>query len=154
LETLIMGYYEIKPEVAGGFGRDTILDASTHPPRVERLHYELQGWLGDDILTTFPCHIVTDRLRRALEVLRPTGCEFADVKVTRSSTFHDIYGAREVPPFWWLKITGQAGVDDFGRSSRHRMVVSQRVFDLLSGFEMKHCRIEEYVGPTGETPDA
>ena len=57
-------FHTLEPEVAGGFGEQTILDNSTHPPDVKWLHYVLDGWLGDDILESFPCYIVTERLRR------------------------------------------------------------------------------------------
>src|SRR5688572_24685126 len=111
-----MRYYRLDPEVAGGLGERSILDRSTHPPKVARLHYELDGWLGDDLLQSFPCFIVTGRLRSALEAISPTGCEFAPVEVTTSRTFEDLYPNRTLPVFYWLKTTGRANIDDFGMS--------------------------------------
>ena len=68
--------FVIEPEVAGGFGRATVLDTRTHPPQVSRLEYEFDGWLGDDLLTTFPCYIVSRRLQDALEMTDLTGFHF------------------------------------------------------------------------------
>jgi hypothetical protein len=45
-----MKYFYVEPEVAGGLGERTVMDRSTHPPVVKRLHYQLEGWLGDAIL--------------------------------------------------------------------------------------------------------
>lgn len=54
-------FYVLEPEVAGGWGGDgTVVDREFHPPIVSRLVYEFDGWLGDDLVTTFPpVYIVT-----------------------------------------------------------------------------------------------
>jgi hypothetical protein len=53
--------------VAGGYGEDAILDTSVCPERVERLHYEFDGWLGDDLLESFPVFIITERALRLFQ---------------------------------------------------------------------------------------
>jgi hypothetical protein len=50
------------------------------PEVVTHLHYEFEGWLGDDLLTTFPEFIVTERLAAALEASKPTGLRLAGVE--------------------------------------------------------------------------
>jgi len=50
------------PEVAGRLGEKTVLIATSHPPITERLNYEFDGWLGDDLLEPFLCYIVTESL--------------------------------------------------------------------------------------------
>ena len=129
-----MTYHVVEPEVAGGFGGRTVLDASVHPPRVSRLHYELEGWLGGEILTTFPVYVVTARVRAALEAMGAAGVEFAPVEVSRSPTFDQLYPGRPLPEFFWMKVHGRPAVDDFGMSDDHRLVVSQRAFDTLRQF--------------------
>ena len=59
-------YKYIEPEVAGGLGNETIIDKNYHPPIVKKLHYEFNGWLGDDILESFPCFIVSERLKNEI----------------------------------------------------------------------------------------
>jgi hypothetical protein len=54
-----MEYFQIAPEVAGGWGRNTVMDRSIHPPHVTKLHFEFDGWLGDVLLESFPCYIIT-----------------------------------------------------------------------------------------------
>jgi hypothetical protein len=54
------------PEVAAELGGNTVMDAFAHPPKVSRLHLRFMGWLGDDLLETFPCFLVTSRLAKAL----------------------------------------------------------------------------------------
>jgi hypothetical protein len=127
-------YHLVEPEVAGGMGERTVLDPSVHPPRVSRLQYELEGWLGGEILTTFPVYIVTRRVQEALQALGATGVEFDRVEVTRSATFDEMYPGRSLPEFLWMKVHGRAGVDDFGMSADHRLVASQRAVDTLKRF--------------------
>ena len=38
-----MKYFYIQPEVAGGLGKNTVMDRSVHPPIVSRLHYEFRA---------------------------------------------------------------------------------------------------------------
>jgi hypothetical protein len=46
-------FFRLEPEVAGGPGAATVLDSSTHPPRVARLEYHFDGWLGDNVLRQY-----------------------------------------------------------------------------------------------------
>jgi len=124
-------YYTIEPEVAGGIGTRTQMNVSEYPPVVSKLHLELDGWLGDDILETFPCFVVTERLRHAIEASEVSGYCFDDVEVTVSEQFREIYGEPNLPAFSWLKIVGGAGKDDFGLSSGHRLVLSKAALDLI-----------------------
>ena len=139
-----MQYFLIEPEVAGGLGSNTILDRSRHPPAVTRLHYQLDGWLGDAILESFPAFIVTVDARDALEGLGSTGVEFAEVEVTTSDTFEELHPGRELPDFVWLKPKGEAGRDDFGVASDGRLVVSERVLGVLRDRGLSNALVEPF----------
>ncbi len=52
----------LEPEVAGGWGANIIADTDCHPPRIEHLHYEFEGWLGDPIVESFPCFLILESL--------------------------------------------------------------------------------------------
>jgi hypothetical protein len=136
-----MKYYILEPEVAGGLGVNTVMNRSTHPPIITRLHYELDGWLGDELLETFPCYIVTHQLRNKIEKAGFTGLYFDTVEVSISQQFKDLYPNRNIPDFVWLKIIGRAGIDDFGVSKDNRLVVSESVLGLMN---LKHCSVSEF----------
>lgn len=154
-----MGYYVLKPEVAGGFGRDTIFgDRTARPPVIKRLHYEFRGWLGDPLLTAVACYIVTNKVRDKLVKMGATGVSFAEVEISTSDEFNEwqlLHPGRSLPPFVWLQITGTAGSDDFGytTSNGHCMVVSERVLDLLINCGMTHCKMVELEDWKGRTAD-
>lgn len=136
----------IDPEVAGGWGSGTVTDTSVHPPVVTRLHYEFQGWQGDDLLQTFPCFIVTDRLSSALGQAQLSGFTFDRVEVSTSQEFNVRHPSRRLPKFYWLRVTGRPGVDDLGMCSKHRLVASSKVIEVLARYNVQHADQEPYVG--------
>ncbi|MCV3231391.1 hypothetical protein OHD62_23710 [Mesorhizobium sp. YC-39] len=132
--------------MAGGLGENTVLDSSVHPPIVTKLHYEVDGWFGDVIVTTFPCFLVTEETQRALRKMDFSGATFADVEVTTSEEFHEGQPGQEVPPFVWLKVDGKAGRDDFGIAVPYRLVISERILDLLETLDIPFAIVEPYDG--------
>jgi hypothetical protein len=139
-------YYYIEPEVAGGLGDDTIIDASVHPPIVTKLEYQFEGWLGDEVLETFPCFIVTDAVAREITSLELTGFSLDSVKVSKSSSFEEMEFSMLLPSFFWLKVEGEAGISDFGIANDYRLVVSDRAKVALSKYQIQNADFEEYVG--------
>jgi hypothetical protein len=144
-----MPYYALEPEVAGHLGDHAIVDRSVHPPLVKRVHYEFDGWLGDDLLEAFPCFIVTRALGQRLAAAGLTGFTLDDAEVSMSDLFEEVHPDRELPGFAWLKVLGRPGTDDLGLSLDHRLVLSQRALDVLKPFKVEHCDIEPYEAATG-----
>ena len=134
-----MGFTILEPEVAGGWGDETVADTSVHPPIVTRLHYEFEDWLGDELLESFPCFIVSERVASALEASGLTGFALDEVKISTSPEFEDLHPDASIPRFRWLKVSGQPGVDDFGLAADFRLVVSAKGLGLLSRFALNHA---------------
>jgi hypothetical protein len=128
-----MKYFYLEPEVAGGLGRKSIIDTSVHPPIVSKLHYQMDGWSGDVLLTSFPCFIIVENAGRELREFGLTGVRFDEVEVTKSDQFDEFYPGRRIPKFAWLRVQGQAGTDDFGIAPApdYRLVVSERALEVL-----------------------
>jgi hypothetical protein len=135
----------IEPEVAGGFGDESELDTTVHPPIVYKLHYEFQGWLLNDILESFPCFIVTENLKEAILKIGLAGVEFDFVKISTSYVFKQLYPEKVLPKFSWMKIFGEAGKHDFGISDKFRLVISEKAYDLLSLFNISAADIKDYI---------
>ena len=137
-------YYQLEPEVAGGWGKNTEADTNCHPPIVTKLNYEFEGWLGDAIVQSFPCYIVTDKLAESISQSILSGYEFAECEVTKSETFNELYPNKELPKFIWLKIHGKAGVDDFSIGKNLMLVVSEKALSILQAHKLDDCEIEKY----------
>lgn len=130
----------VEPEVAGGIGDKTVLDASFHPPVIHRLHYQFAGWLGDDILETFPCYIVTERLKQGIEGQALTGAIFDRVIISKTEAFNELDIL--LPEFHWLKVVGTPRKDDFGIAEDYRLLISDEAFSLLKNFNISNAILE------------
>ena len=145
-----MRFYVIEPEVAGGWGENTIVaDSSVHPPRVTKLHYKFDGWLGDVLLESFPCYIVTEAAKENIKAMAATGVKFDEVEISTSDEFDDVSPGLQLPRFAWLQVAGKAGQDDFGIAPApdFRLVISQRVLDLLKSMGVSNASIKEFERP-------
>lgn len=141
-----MKYYYLEPEVSGGLGDNTVMDATLHPPFITRLHYEFDGWLGDSMVTSFPCYLVTTDVKKKILGSDFSGVTFDDVEVTTSELFEEMQPDQKLPSFVWLKVNGDAGDDDFGIAKDYRLVVSERVLEALKPFGISNALIEPFEG--------
>lgn len=107
------------------------MGTSVHPPLVSVLECEFDGWLGDDLLESFPCFIVTERLGNLIEKNSLTGCVLSSVLVSTSDTFDEMHPDVALPNFYWLRIQDQAGIEDMGLSKSNHLVVSERFLKIL-----------------------
>lgn len=139
-----MQYCLVEPEVAGGFGPKSILNPKVRPPAVTHFHYEFDVWLGDPLLETVGCFIATDALKEKIQSLGATGVSFSTVEVSKSGQFEDLSPNCTLPSFVWLQVRGRPGKDDFGLSSEHILVVSERILRLLEVSNMSHADVSEY----------
>jgi hypothetical protein len=128
----MMNFYRIEPEVAGGWGKNTVFTRSPGKPTVvHKLHYEFAGWLGDELLTSTPCFIVTERLADEIKLAGLSGVLFDEVEVSVSDQFTEFYPNQIIPNFLWLKVNGKFGADDFGIAHGFKLVVSERAIEVL-----------------------
>jgi hypothetical protein len=128
----MMTFYVVEPEVAGGFGDHSVIDRSSGKMIVQKLHYQFDGWLGDELLESAPCYIASERMAREIERAQLTGVRFDEVEVTTSDQFKELYPNRQLPKFVWFKVDGNAGRDDFGMAPGLRLIVSEHALQLLT----------------------
>lgn len=136
---MMKDFYVVEPEVAGGFGEHTVMDRYSGKMVIKKLHYKFEGWLGDHLLESTPCYIVSEQLADEIKHAQMLGVEFDKVEVTTSKQFSELYPNRELPKFLWLKVTGIPGQDDFGIASGLRLVVSKHALNLLKQIGISHA---------------
>jgi hypothetical protein len=139
-----MNYFFLEPEVAGELGKGTVLDTTVHPPLVSKLNYQFSGWLGDVLLESFPCFIISADTADALEKGYYTGLSFSEVETSTTPEFNAMYPDRTLPKFRWLQVLGLAGRDDFGLATDHRLVVSEKALEKLQQFGIGHALVEDF----------
>ena len=107
------------------------------------LHYEFEGWLGDELLETFPCFIVSSALAANLESAALDGFSLDRVIASVPEDI-DLADGRAIPDFRWLKVDGRAGAADFGIGPGHRLVVSEKALHVLQSRPLAHALIEDF----------
>jgi hypothetical protein len=140
--------YLVEPEVAGGWGRNTLFSRTPgQPDIVHKLHYEFDGWLGDELLESVAEFIVTERLAAEIEKAGPTGVRFDNVEISKSQEFEDWHSGLELPRFLWMRIVGKPCQHDFWMTPKLILAVSERALDLLKKNGMAHMDVS---GPLNE----
>jgi hypothetical protein len=89
--------------------------------------------------------VATELVVERLSDLRATGYERRDLVLLEGENFRDIHRDVELPLFYWLDVTARAGSSDLGVDSLGRLVVSQRVKDLLDALGIQHCDVREWL---------
>lgn len=150
-----MNLYMLEPEVAGEIGENTIYDNFDDVryrgayPKISKLHFIFSGWLGDEIIESTPCFIVSDELKRKIEKSELNGYKFQDVEISLSDEFMEIYPDRDMPEFKRLIPNGSVSVDgetynkwsgeDFNLSDKSYLVVSEKALDILNEHNIENC---------------
>jgi hypothetical protein len=141
-----MTYYAIEPEVPGTLGDGATFDYSQVPYKLITLEYIFDCFPKDDLITAHPAFLVTTGLQEALEEINITGVEFQNIKTGASDFFTELHGQCSVPKYNWMKIIGQAGIDDAGihPGPPSTLIISDRVLNCLQGFEISNAVITEF----------
>lgn len=131
-------FHFIEPEVIVGIGENTILDNNYNPPKVDQLNLEIEDWLGNDLMESYPCFIITESLKEGLEKSKFTGYDsIEEIEVKKAEYFENNYQLdKEVPKFYWLKVNGISSKDDFSISNDnalklHKILISDAVLEFL-----------------------
>jgi hypothetical protein len=102
-------------------------------------------WLGDDVVRAHPVLLVTAAAKAELERLAPTGVAAITAARGEPSIFFERHSpGRELPEFWAVRVTGEAGVDDLGLAPDGSVVISRRVLDVLMRFRLRQAVFAQY----------
>jgi hypothetical protein len=137
-----MPFWKLTPEVPAELGDNTVMDTTVHPPVVSSLHLMFVGWLGSEFIECFPVYAATVGLTSDLEHAGLSGFLVADLELTLDEQLHDMYPDRQIPPFVWLKVVGEARVDDFGMDTDHKLVVSDKALAVLRSRKLVDCDVD------------
>ena len=140
-----MKYYRIHPEVPGGLGKRTKYDKRERPWKLIDLHVVFDGWLGGDLLKISNCYLVTERLKNDLGKSKLTGVESSkNFELEISDTFKNLYPKITLPSVYQLVINGKADVDDIFIANYYKLIISERVMEILNNHDLSNAEIEKY----------
>lgn len=154
-----MKLFILEPEVAGEIGEHTIYEnydaivSKGERAIISHLHFVFMGWLGDDILETTPCFLVSEQLKKAIETSDLTGYEFHNIEVSLSDEYQELYPYQELPCFYRLIPHGIINVQeemysnwngmDFCLTEKMYLVLSEKAMNILKDFHLEHADITE-----------
>lgn len=151
--------FQLEPEVAGGWGPgthyanlDEIRAGRATVPELRNFEYLFDGWLGDELLTTHPCFIITEGLAASLQRADVSGVRLEPVKVSKSDDFFQLHPddlalpsfVRLVPEgkvvLAGLKVLTWSG-EDICLSQNAELVGTQRFLDVLRAHSVRNCEV-------------
>jgi hypothetical protein len=154
-----MVLFLLEPEVSGGLGDRTIYGSEINilqkglNGKVKFLHYVFDGWLGDELLESTPCFIITNNLMNGLLAQEFTGFEIQKCEISKSDEFIDLHPDKQLPDFVRLLPLGKICITerkydswsnhDFCLSQRGELVVTRRVLDFLKKYSISYCDVTE-----------
>jgi hypothetical protein len=137
-----MKKYSLNFDVPGEIGEKTVLDYSFAPPKVISLHFVIKGWLGDDLVESFPnVFLVSEKLKNNLLESNLSGFEINFCEIEIDEQTYIFQPNLILPNLFWLKINGSSENDDFLISSDFCLTVSENALNLLKKFNLSHAEI-------------
>lgn len=149
--------YILEPEVPGGLGpgtqitnQDEIEGGLEDIPKVENVEFVFDGWMGDDLVESYPVFLVTERLQQAL-IIRYPELVFEEIKVTTSQVFQDFAPDTSLPKFVRLLPIGQSisfhnekkkADHEIYTDTKGRLVTSKEALEIFKRFNLNHCDID------------
>lgn len=142
-----MKLYFLEPEVSGGHGELTVYGTEEDiakagiSGKVKFLHYEFEGWIGDDLLESTPAFIVSSKLETQLENSNFKDYKIEKCLITTSVEFKEMYPSKEIPLFSRFIPLGKVEVEGenfknwsghhFCLSPKGELVVTKEALDFL-----------------------
>ena len=149
--------YFLEPEVSGFHGIETIYGTDEDiaemgiSGKIKFLHYEVEGWLGDDILESTPAFIVSSELVGELKKSKLKDFKLEECLITGSDVFIELYPTKELPSFTRFIPLGTVELEgeyfnnwsgqDFCLSPKGELVITKKALDVLNTFSIKNCDI-------------
>ena len=141
-------WFRIEPEVPGGLGDNAVFAIVDGRRVFSVLHVEIDGWLGDDILTCVGNVLATERARQLTSTLKLRAVTVKKLEVTRSSEYAQLFGRKRLPQLHWLQLEGTAFEDDFAIDNKGRLIVSAKTInEFRSNLHLENCDIKPVSPP-------
>lgn len=122
----------------------TIIDAKMHPPIVKYLDYEVQGWSGGDLIASFPVHLASPRLLKAMKDAGLEGFSAYPAESYRVSINEQVMTEFEgsyVLDFRWFKM-GEGEAPDIYLTEGFLLGFSDRAWEVIYEFDASNCAVE------------
>jgi hypothetical protein len=125
-------FYFVHLPVFGQMGPKTEFYPDAASQVVVKFHCLLDSMPRSDFWKISPCFIASEELAKKLEQNGYSGFEIRTALFKPGDAFHHFHGKNaQLPKLKWCHITGQAYQDDLGLAEGRKLIVSERVKQLL-----------------------
>jgi hypothetical protein len=126
-----MKYFNVGLGIPGTYGENTIYDYSTRPPTIVKAHFELDDE-PEAVFTKVHNYFASAKAKSVLLENGVSGIVFDEVEISVEPEFAAHFREVKKDEFFWMKVEGEAYVDDFGIvHGSAGLVVSERALKLL-----------------------
>lgn len=144
-----MKFYNLKCEVPGGLGPDTIYDRNVIPWTMKHPHVILDGWLGGELLSIESCLFVSHNVMNEIMFNYSGIISYQSFQLEKSTIFQTLQPTIQLPHFKWLKIANNPFKDDiaitFYNNLYNQLIISDKLWQALSNFELGNYSIKEAI---------
>lgn len=141
-----MKFYNLKCEVPGSLGAQTVFDKSVTPWIIKDLHIVFEGWLGGEILTVSSCLLVTDSLRKFLSFDFSGIIKYEHFHLDESENFRILQPEVKLPKFSRMIVGSNSFMDDFALTRfnglYNQLVISEKAKEALQAFNLGNYSLE------------
>ena len=134
--------FRLDPQVAGELGGGTVLDSSTHPPKVTQVDFILDQPDADELIQSFPVFLVSEHLGARLQAASLTGFTLTGASVRPSENYLAAYGNTPHRRYKWMQVTGVAGQADCWLGETLQLCVSDPMMVSLRTARLTGCVVE------------
>lgn len=141
-----MRYYNLKCEIPGGLGRDTVFNKIEIPWKIDSLHVVFEGWLGAEILCVSSEILVSESLYNKLSFEYSGIVEYKFFHLEVSENMKVLQGNVELPTFRWMKLGNNGFYDDFAivkyKEFYNQLIISDRARTILDTVNLGNYSIQ------------
>lgn len=142
-----MNFYNLKCEVPGGLGPETVFDKDSIPWKVRHPHIVVDGWLGGELLTVGSCLLISNDAMNGIMFDYSGIKSYQTFQLGFSDNCKTLQPNLTLPNFRWLKVGDNPFVDDvamtFYNNLYNQLIISDSLWKVLSTFELGNFQIQE-----------
>lgn len=144
-----MKYYNLKCEVPGAIGKETVYEKSVVPWKIKYLHISFDGWLGANLMVSSSAVMVTEKLKNALGFNFTGVMGYEHFGYEKSENFKILQPDVFLPKMTRVHIGEKPFIDDFALTYYNKLynqlIISENARIFLDDFDLGNHRIEPII---------
>lgn len=145
-----MNYFKLEPEIAGAIGDNSKIEYENGKIKeVLFLEFCFMDWLGDELLSTHPCYIITESVKNDIILNQLQGVQFQEILISFSDEFCELNETGRVPKFIRIICNNDFekkdndSLQDFYLNKYKELIVSEKALKIFQNHTLANCIVRE-----------